>query len=381
MSSSISVTLFAAAIPRFLLRFARAFVSALPASFRRQWLLVTLILLYWVCAVVMGRSAGISAASMIMAYLPGTLVMTPFIIIALLIIRAIVIMVLERPQRPLHQFLNELQTSLGAPHRLAHAAPMLIGIVFVGGAFSVFKSSIPAIVPFTWDPTFEQLDRQLHGGVAPWILLQPILGYPLVTHALNWAYNFWFYFLSLFWVWQAFRQGDEELRTRFFLSLVLIWILLGNVVATVLASAGPCYFGRVTDLLDPYEPLMAYLRQVNETHSVWALGAQELLWRNYIASNVMLGGGISAMPSLHVAIGTLFALTCWRINRKLGTAMALYAVVIMIGSVHLGWHYALDGYAGALGAGAIWWVVGRCLGRSEAGNLAGGAVGIPPNIN
>ena len=31
------------------------------------------------------------------------------------------------------------------------------------------------------------------------------------------------------------------------------------------------------------------------------------------------------------------------------------------GDVHLGWHYALDGYAGAAGAALVWHAVGRML--------------------
>jgi len=41
--------------------------------------------------------------------------------------------------------------------------------------------------------------------------------------------------------------------------------------------------------------------------------------------------------------------------------LALDAIMIMIGSVHRGWHYAIDSYAGALGMCPIWWLVGRLL--------------------
>jgi hypothetical protein len=32
---------------------------------------------------------------------------------------------------------------------------------------------------------------------------------------------------------------------------------------------------------------------------------------------------------------------------------------MFLGSVHLAWHYAVDGYAGAAMVGAIWWLTGR----------------------
>jgi hypothetical protein len=284
--------------------------------------------------------------------------------------------VAERPSRPLTRLWHDIRTSLGTPERLAHAVPMLVAMLVFGGTFTVVKASIPSLVPFSWDQPFEQLDRWLHGGVAPWELLQPLLGYPVVTHAINWAYNFWFYFLSLIWVWQAFRQSDNGLRLQFFLSLTLGWILLGNVAAAWLSSAGPCYYGRIVGLPDPYAPLMSYLYHVDETHSIWALGAQEMLWGNYQMRDVMVGSGISAMPSMHVAIATLFALVCWRVRRWLGIVMTIYALIIMLGSVHLGWHYAVDGYLGAAGMLAIWWCVGWCLKRGaerRAGAVATGA--------
>ena len=69
------------------------------------------------------------------------------------------------------------------------------------------------------------------------------------------------------------------------------------------------------------------------------------------------------MPSMHVATSVLLALFGWRHSRQAGIALTVYAALIMVGSVHLGWHYALDGYVGGLGALVVWWLVGRLLGR------------------
>jgi membrane-associated phospholipid phosphatase len=245
----------------------------------------------------------------------------------------------------------------------------VIGMPVFAATFTVVKKSIPIFAPFIWDPTFEEWDRWLHGGVAPWQLIHPILGSPGITYGMNWAYNVWFYVLGVIWAYQAFSQADHRLRLQFFLTLMLGWILLGNVAAMLFSSAGPCFFGDVTGLPDPFLPLMRYLNDANQLHPIWALQAQQHLLQAYTMQGVSEGIGISAMPSMHVAIATLFALVCWRIQRSLGVAMTIYAVAIMIGSVHLGWHYAIDGYFGAMGMIAIWCVVGRALDR-QAQNAA-----------
>jgi TRAP-type C4-dicarboxylate transport system permease small subunit len=64
---------------------------------------------------------------------------------------------------------------------------------------------------------------------------------------------------------------------------------------------------------------------------------------------------------MHVSIAVLLALLYFRIHRWLGWAAAGFAVIIMVGSVHLGWHYAADGYLSAALTIVIWKGFGRVL--------------------
>lgn len=136
-------------------------------------------------------------------------------------------------------------------------------------------------------------------------------------------------------------------------------------MATWLSSAGPCYYTTVTNSDSPYQGLMAYLYDVHGSYELPALNVQQMLWDSYRSGEVSMVKGISAMPSMHVATSVLFALVGWRANRWLGIALTIFAVIIQIGSVHLAWHYAIDGYVSAVLTVAIWWVVGRVFCRTK----------------
>ena len=74
-------------------------------------------------------------------------------------------------------------------------------------------------------------------------------------------------------------------------------------------------------------------------------------------------GGISAMPSIHLAIATTFVLVAFEVRRWFGFLMLGYLVTMQIGSVILGWHYAIDGYAGIICACLIWYAVRKYVRR------------------
>jgi len=52
------------------------------------------------------------------------------------------------------------------------------------------KAAIPLFNEFGWDAVFIQADRVIFGTDA-WKILQPVLGYPIVTSALSIAYHAW----------------------------------------------------------------------------------------------------------------------------------------------------------------------------------------------
>jgi hypothetical protein len=193
-------------------------------------------------------------------------------------------------------------------------------------------------------------------------MLHPLLGHPAVTRTVDVLYILWLPLNAAVLIWQGWSRGSE--RSRFFLSYVLVYILLGTAAAIVLPAAGPCYYQSVTGEQSPYAPLMAYLTGLDAEQPLIALRVQRTLWENYITGGNMPFVGISAMPSVHVAVAVLFVLLGRRTSPWLGLAFAVHAAVVLVGSVHLGWHYAVDGYVSIVATLAIWWAVGALLSRN-----------------
>ena len=57
-------------------------------------------------------------------------------------------------------------------------------------------------------------------------------------------------------------------------------------------------------------------------------------------------------------------MTSFKLNKKLGYIAWIYAFFIQVGSVHLAWHYAVDGYVGAILVVALWHLIGYLLRRN-----------------
>ena len=96
---------------------------------------------------------------------------------------------------------------------------------------------------------------------------------------------------------------------------------------------------------------------------------REALWLDYKMVFEGTISGISAMPSLHNAMCVLLFLAARNIDRRLAAAAAIFALLIFIGSVHLGWHYAIDAYISLFGVLVIWKLAGFLTSKSESATV------------
>lgn len=285
-----------------------------------------------------------------------------------LLFRIFMILVRQRPVRPLAIVIADLKEGPLKPGRLAIAIPVFTGFIFFFSVFTSMKEMIPGISPYHWDQSFADIDRMLHFGIDPWRILHAALGNAYVTWAINIVYNFWLLAMFLVLYWQLFSLKDRVTRMQFFYAFILSWAVNGTLLATLLSSVGPCFL-ELYNGNAYFQPLMDSLRQMNEEIKLWALVNQEWLWGVAAEKKNMIGGGISAMPSVHVVVAFLYMLLALKLDLRIKPLYVAFFIVILIGSVHLGWHYAVDGYVAIATTWIVWigsgWLARRVMAVSN----------------
>lgn len=288
----------------------------------------------------------------------------PLFLIVLLVWRFCWMMVAVRPARPLTWFASDLKGIVLDRERLFTGAFAFAAMCLFASSFAVAKDLIPVIQPFSWDPLFAEMDRVLHGGVDPWTLLFHVTGTAYITTGINVAYHLWM-LLAYFLIFVAcFNISRHQKHLTYVVTDVMRRVIGGNILATLLSSVGPVYY-EVFGFGDDFIPLMDRLHAFNEISPVWALDVQQMLLNGYFGDGAVKG--ISAMPSMHVASTTTMTLYAFTVSRRFGWAMMGFLALILVGSVQLGWHYAIDGYVSILLALALWWVARRLVQRFSGG--------------
>jgi PAP2 superfamily protein len=196
------------------------------------------------------------------------------------------------------------------------------------------KQAIPFINSNLYDSELLWLDRVFHLGINPNTCTVKLLGNKYIAGIMDRIYISWYLVKPMVLVYFAIIT-DRSIHIRFFFCYFAMWIF-GGLAALLIPSLGPIYTNPewFTNLNIPF-----------------ANKLQQLLLKHYEAAladpekyKIFIYEGIAAFPSLHVGIVALFAFFLWKVNRKVGIAMFVYVGFIQIGSVLLGWHYAIDGY-------------------------------------
>ena len=255
---------------------------------------------------------------------------------------------------------------------------LLQGMLLFQGTFTSVKNALSVWnAGFPHDRLQADIDRAIHFGVDPWRWLYAVGAHDWVRTLVEWNYNvLWFVlcFGTLFFV--ATSPRAAAVRTRYLLSFMLVWIVLGNLLAGPFMSAGPAFYGLVTGDEARFAEQLAFLARGAESPNS-AAAYQHYLWSLHAAGETGFGSGISAFPSVHVGMAMLNALFLAAWSRRLAIAGYAYVVLVTASSVYLGWHYAIDGYAAIVVTLVIHVALRRAFARRQGRAIEAGPVVAP----
>jgi hypothetical protein len=150
-------------------------------------------------------------------------------------------------------------------------------------------------------------------------------------------------------------EPPSPAKSRALIAYTVGWFALGVVAAVLFASAGPLFYDRLFG-----GDTFAAMRKTLQARGAWvAIAESDKMWASLASGKPGIVAGISAVPSLHVAISFWMVLVARAYARRLVPFALIYMAVIWVGSVQLGWHYVSDGLAGVVGMAGIWWLAGK----------------------
>ena len=240
---------------------------------------------------------------------------------------------------------------------LTEAAPrflaFLVGVVLVTLQMAVLmwlKVMLPISSPFWADPLLADVDAFIF-RTDPWRLTHGLLGWagPLFDRIyVTWAPA---KFATMLFV---LLQPEDRRKARAIVAYFLM-VAISAIGQYSLSSGGPVFYERLG-----FGPRFEDLQFLP-----WVVATSNYLWTDYLTAGGHVGGGISAMPSLHVAIALWIALVVRSYAPKLQAIGWFYFACIFIGSIHLGWHYAVDSIAAVVIAVFAWVISSVGARRSE----------------
>lgn len=238
---------------------------------------------------------------------------------------------------------------------------LLTGALLIGFSASLFmalKIAIPSLTPFWLDPPLASAERVLF-GTDPYRLLDALFG--RATLVVDRIYGFWLP-VQLVVLFSVLAAAPSRAKAQALTAYAAAWFLIGIVGAALLSSAGPIFFDRVVG-----GDRFAALHELLQSRGAWmVLHTSDAMWEAQLSGQPHLVAGISAAPSMHVAVSLWILLAARRLAPRAVPLAAAYLAFIWIASVQLGWHYISDGLIGVLAIAALWWLAGRLPYRSSS---------------
>jgi hypothetical protein len=248
------------------------------------------------------------------------------------------------PWREAWRVARDHEASVGALTSLAIGV-VVARMVLVNAV--AWKYGIPIITGFRFDVQLTAIDRWLHGGLLPWQWLSGLLARPSLV-LLDRFYAAWYVAFVFVVIREAWAPPSDR-QARFFGAFAMVWIV-GSVLSVLIPSAGPIYYASVTGDAAAYGHLVVVLH----TGPLLATTLQRDLWVAYAEGGSGLVKGIAAFPSLHVAMPALYMVSARGVRER--WLWGVFLLLTLVGSIVLGWHYAVDGYAAIVLSMGCWWL-------------------------
>jgi hypothetical protein len=330
--------------------------STAELSHRSVLLVPTLICAAMLLAgIAISIAAGIDPRGMIIPYVAGSFSVT-VISVGIFTFLSIAKLAIRLADNPLQTVFNALRE-----RALLLLLPALIFPLFLVG-YTAAKSGIPYLVGFTWDSTFIVADRMIFGSDA-WRITHSWFG-SWTMPAWEWSYK-WAWATALVYSAALVPLFASPRKTAIFFTAMLgTWMLGGSLMAYAFASAGPVFLHVVDPgLAAQFQPLRDVLDAQLSERGIRTF--QLYLANTYNTHVAVKGGGISAMPSMHLGAASIYVLAA-RGTKWLIPCVAFW-VVIFLASAHLGYHYWVDGIAAGGIAYLCWKMAEACFPDEQLG--------------
>lgn len=239
--------------------------------------------------------------------------------------------------------------------RLKERAPLLLLPVVIFPlflvSFTACKTAIPFLVGYRWDGFWAASDKLIFQDDV-WRIAHGWFGSRSLP-IWEWFYTVGWGFAFAFTAVLVAVHMDGRRVAIFYTAMFGTWLIGGFCLAYAMSAAGPVFVYLVDPSLAPrFADLNATL---NKTLSV---GGSVRETQQYLASVIeshvaVKGGGISAMPSMHLGAASIYVLAARRTLWMLPAI--LFWAIIFICSGYFGYHYWVDGIVAAVIATLCWW--------------------------
>lgn len=212
-------------------------------------------------------------------------------------------------------------------------AMLLAGLNMI--TFMWTKPLLNHLAPFWADPLLADVDWVLFLGRDP----ANLLGWMNSMASAIFYHRAWFG-LMVMTLLMVLTQPPSAQKSALMLTYFLLWSVIGPLIHLALPAAGPVFYDDLG-----YGDRFAFIHVPHEVAKL-----SNYLWHGFSAGKFLPGGGISAMPSLHIATTAWMIIAVLAFARRWAMVMAALGLAIFLLSISLGWHYAVDGIVGAAAA-------------------------------